>query len=449
MNWSGIILLLFFLFSGCREILVAQNVWTLDQCINYAWENNFSVYNQELGVEIRKTDFRQAKNDLLPTISAKSYFDQYFGRSIDPVTNAYVDVQFFTNSYDVTSTVDIFNGFMKLNTIDMQKHNVIAETNKLQQLKNQVAFTVINGYYDVLLKQGLVSIANENYELSLNQMNYTMKLVEVGRKAGTDLLETDANMATDSFLMVKSHHLLEQASLDLKYLMNFPLVDSLVIDTIVYSLFSGTMDTLTMERLFQLASESLPDLNIARNQLLAAKQAVRVSKGAFSPYIGLYGGWNSQYSETNLDDNDKIIPFSNQISNNSSEYLGLGINIPIFSKFSKITTLSKSKLQYQQAKIQYNDVSYKLMMGVQKSLTDWRSARAEYESSLSQLAKTQKAYEAAEKKLDKGLINIIEFYIQKNNWFKSKTEVLRTGLQVLLKERYIRFLMTGSLLSGT
>ncbi|MCK9220927.1 MAG: TolC family protein [Bacteroidales bacterium] len=441
------ILLLFLLFSGCREIMVAQNVWTLDQCINYAWENNFSVYNQELGVEIRKTDLRQAKNDLLPNLSAQSSFDQYFGRSIDPSTNAYIDVKFFTNSYNISSSVDIFNGFVRLNTIDMQRHNVMAETSKLLQLKNQVAFTVINGYYDVLLKQGLVSIANENYELSVSQLNYTMKLVEIGRKAGTDLLETEANMATDSFLMVQSHHLLEQASLDLKYLMNFPLIDSLVIDTLIYSIFSGTMDTLTMTGLFQLASASLPDLNIARNQLLAAKQAVRISKGAFSPNLGIYGGWNSQYSETNHDNNEKIIPFSNQISNNSSEYLGLGINIPIFSKFSKYTALSKSKLQYQQAKIQYDDVSYKLMMGVQKSLTDWKSARAEYESSLSQLAKTQKAYEAAEKKLDKGLINIIEFYIQKNNWFKSKTEVLRTGLQVLLKERYLRFLMTGSLLS--
>ena len=87
------------------------------------------------------------------------------------------------------------------------------------------------------------------------------------------------------------------------------------------------------------------------------------------------------------------------------------------------------------------------MMGVEKSLSEWRAARAEYESSLSQLAWSRKAYEAAEKKLDKGLINIIEFYIQKNKWFRAKTEVLRTGLQVLLKERYISFLMTGSMLS--
>ena len=83
-----------------------------------------------------------------------------------------------------------------------------------------------------------------------------------------------------------------------------------------------------------------------------------------------------------------------------------------------------------------------------KSLIDWRAAMAEYKSSLRQLDKSYSAYVAAEKKLDKGLINIIEFDIQKNKWITAKAEVLRTGLQVMIRELYLRFLMTGSLLNG-
>jgi outer membrane protein len=448
LNMKGfrIIVLVFFMVFNKMPTLVAQKAWALDQCIHYAWDNNFSVHNQELGVKIRQTDFRQAKYDLLPTLSLQSSFNQNFGRSIDPTTNSYIDVQFFNNGYGAASSVDLFNGFMKLNTIDMQRLNLEAEKNRLQQIRNEVAFTVINSYFDVLLQLGLSAIAWENYQLSRNQLDYTTKFVELGRKPGTDLLETEANLAADSFLLVQSHHLLEQATLGLKYQMNFPVADSLVVDTLVPSIFSGTMDTLSMDELFRAASIALPDLIYARNQMKAAKKAVQISKGAFSPSLGFYAGWSSLYTETDLDDQSRIIPFPDQITNNSNEYLSLGLEIPLFSKLSRYSSLSKSKLKYQQAKIQYEDVSYKLQMGVEKSLTDWRSARAEYESSLSQLAKSKKAYDAAEKKLDKGLINIIEFYIQKNKWFRAKTEVLRTGLQVLLKERYIRFLMTGSLL---
>lgn len=440
-----ILLLLVFLFPVSMS---AQKTWTLDQCINYAWENNFSVHNQELGVKIKKTDYRQSRNDLLPDLGFQTSYTQNFGRSIDPTTNSYIDVQFFNNGYGLWTSVDLFNGFMKVNTINMQRLNYEAEKNKLQQVRNEVAFTVINSYFNVLLQEGLSSIAQENFKLSRTQLDYTTKFVEQGRKPGTDLLETEANLATDSFLLVQSYNLLEQASLGLKYHMNYPVADSLDIDTVVMSIFAGSIDTLSMDELYRVAATALPDLVYAKNNLLAAKKAVQVSKGSFSPRIGFSAGWSSQYMQTSRDSLNRIIPYSDQMTNNSSEYLSLGLEIPLFSRFSRYTSLSKSKLKYQQARIQYDDISYKLMMGVEKSLTEWRAARAEYESSLSQLAKSLKAYQAAEKKLDKGLINIIEFDIQKNKWIRAKAEVLRTGLQVLLKERYIRFLMTGSLLSG-
>ena len=448
MKYLAAILFLFEFVFLCQETLFAQKSWTLDQCINYAWENNFSVHNQELGVKIKKTDYRQARNDLLPDLGFSTSYTQNYGRSIDPTTNSYIDVQFFNNGYGLSASLDLFNGFMKVNTINMQRLNYEAEKNKLQQLRNEVAFTVINSYFNVLLQQGLSSIALENFKLSRTQLDFTTEFVRLGRKPGTDMLETEANLASDSFLLVQSYNLLEQASLGLKYQMNYPVADSLVIDTVVMSIFAGSIDTLSMDELYRVAAAALPDLVYAKNNLLAARKAVQVSRGSFSPRLGFYAGWNSQYMQTSRDSLNRIIPFTDQMTNNSSEYLSLGLQIPLFSKFSKYTSLSKSKLRYQQAKIQYDDISYKLMMGVEKSLTEWRASRAEYESSLSQLAKNLKAYQAAEKKLDKGLINIIEFDIQKNKWIRAKAEVLRTGLQVLLKERYIRFLMTGSLLSG-
>jgi outer membrane protein TolC len=426
----------------------AQKTWPLDLCINYAWDNNFSIHTSELDVRIRKTDYQQALNDLLPSISLRSTLNQNFGRSIDPTTNSYLDVNFFNNDYGISSEITLFNGFMKLNTIKMQRLNLETEKNQLKQIKNQVAFAVINSYFDVMLQQGLFTIARENLQLSRDQLDFTRKLVEVGKKPGTDLLETEANMTTDNFLLVQSYNLLDQSMLGLKYQMNFPVEDSLVIESLTPSIFLGSIDTLTTEGLFRAASTALLDLTLARNQLLVSQSAVQISKGAFSPRLVAYAGWGSQFMETNRDELNNIIPYTRQISNNSNEYISLALEIPLFSKFSKSTSLRKSKLQYQKAKIQYDDVTYKLNMTVQKSLTEWRAARAEYESSLSQLAKSREAYEAAEKKLDKGLINIIEFNIQKNKWFRAKTEVLRTGLQVLLKERYIRFLMTGSLLSA-
>lgn len=443
------IILIFMLLVFCdREILDAQKIWTLDQCINHAWENNYLVRTQELGLDIRKSDYRQARNDLLPDIGFETSYTKYFGRSIDPNTNSYIDVKFFNNTYGLSATVDLFNGFMKLNMLGMQRLNYEAEKNRLQQIRNEVAFTVITSYFEVLLQQGLYSIALENFRLSRNQLDYTKEFVRLGRKPGTDLLETEAIFATDSSLLIQSYNLLDQAVLSLKYQMNFPPDDSLITDTVVPMIFTGFGDTLSMQVLYNTASSALPDLFYARNTMMAAKKEIQVSKGAFAPRLGFVAGWNSLYTGTNSDSMNRIIPFQNQFSNNANEYLSLGLQIPLFSRFSKLTALRKSKLRYEQAKVQYDDVSYKLKMSAEQHLTGWRAARAEYRASRSQLARSLKAYEAAQKKLEKGLINIIDFEIQKNYWIKAKAEVLRTGLQVVLRERYLRYFLTGSLLAG-
>ncbi len=442
---SCILVLILVLYSG---LSCAQKMMTLDECINYAWVNNFAILNENLDVGIRKADYRQALNNLLPDLGFQSSLSQNFGRSIDPTTNSYINVQYFNSGFGLSTSLDLFAGFMKINSAEMQKLNYQAEQNRLQQLRNEVGFTVINSYFDVLLKTGLAAIALENCRLSNDQLRSTIKFVEVGRKPGTDLLETEANVAADSSLLVQSNNLLEEAVLSLKSTMNFPVSDSLAIDTIVPSILSGTMDTLSMNKLYLAASEVLPDLELYRNKMKAAKKAVKVSKGGFSPSLGLYGNWSSSYTETDKDTYNRITPFSDQLLNNSYEYLSLNLTIPLFSRFSKYTSLNKSKLQYHQAKNQYDETNYKLKMTAEKSLTDWRAAMAEYKSSLRQLDKSYSAYIAAEKKLDKGLINIIEFDIQKNKWVTAKAELLRTGLQVMIRELYLRFLMTGSLLSG-
>jgi outer membrane protein len=433
---------LFFVCSLMPSV-VAQQSWTLDRCISYAWDNNLSIKNQALDVKIQKANLSQAGNNLLPSLGAQASMTEYYGRSIDPNTNSYIDVQFFDNSYGLYSTIELFAGFMKINQIAFEKYTFQAVKNQLQQVKNEVALEVINGYFDLLLKEGLRHIAWQNFDLSREQRDYTATLVELGRKAGTDLLELEATVAADSFLLVQAAHLLEQAELNLKYQMNYPVEQTLDVDTVLFSQFTQSMDTLQLEEVFSMASMALPNMKVMENQLLASKKALQIRKGDFSPKLDFYAGWSSNYATTIRDLNNNIIPFRDQIGNNGSEYLSFGLDIPLFSRLSRFTALKKSRLEYHKAKVSYDDESYKLKMVVEKSLTDWHSAKAAWLSAQKQLVHSTKAFEAAQKKLEKGMINIIDFDIQKNKVFIAKTEVLRTGLEVLLKENYIRFLMTG------
>ena len=101
----------------------AQEVkkWTLQDCIDYAVENNIGLQRQMLQTESAEVDFLKAKMNLLPSLNFSSDARVGFGRSIDPVTNLITFKQNLSNSYSLSSSFQLFNGFAALNTISANK----------------------------------------------------------------------------------------------------------------------------------------------------------------------------------------------------------------------------------------------------------------------------------------------------------------------------------------
>ena len=91
----------------------AQEVkkWTLQDCINYAVENNIGLKRQMLLTESAEADLLKARMNMLPSLNFGSDARVGFGRSIDPVTNLITFEQNLSNSYSLSSSVQLFNGF--------------------------------------------------------------------------------------------------------------------------------------------------------------------------------------------------------------------------------------------------------------------------------------------------------------------------------------------------
>ncbi|HCR90585.1 MAG TPA: TolC family protein, partial [Prolixibacteraceae bacterium] len=129
------------------DTLVAQQKWNLNQCISYAIENNTDLRKYEIQEKISKENLSQAKRNLLPGVSASSSAGLSFGRSVDPNTNDIVNTGFFNNTYGISSSVTIFDGFRLQNRIQYEKFRKKAsEYNRLNAI-DDLAFSVMNAYF--------------------------------------------------------------------------------------------------------------------------------------------------------------------------------------------------------------------------------------------------------------------------------------------------------------
>mgnify|MGYP000734175864 CR=1 FL=1 len=89
----------------------SQKKWTLKECVDHALENNITVKQNELNVQLADLEVKRTKGNFLPDLSASTGGNLSFGSTFDPVSQNRVSNTLFGGSLGVNSRINIFNGF--------------------------------------------------------------------------------------------------------------------------------------------------------------------------------------------------------------------------------------------------------------------------------------------------------------------------------------------------
>lgn len=419
--------------------LVAQTNWNLTRCISFAIENNIGLKQKEIQKKLATEDLSQSKRNLLPEISASSRAGISFGRSVDPNTNDIVNNEFFNNSYELGASLTIFNGFKQVNQIEYQKFRKKAsELNRLNAI-DDLAFSVMNSYFDVLYYQGALKIALEQVETSRINLKKIEKQVDLGMKSKTDLLEMRANFETEELGRIQVENNLKKAMLQLKQHMNLTEGTDLILDAEQSPMVPAGNQQ--QENLFNSYTQWSPYYQSFEAQLKASRKSLAISRSQLYPSLSAYGSMGTGFYETTKDDSGKTIGFGTQLDNNRSQYLGASVNIPIFSRWAARSSIKKAKLGVEEAQNTLDEEKQKLYFEMANNLNDLEALEKEYNQYQKQQEADQQAFQASERKFEQGLVNVVDFYIAKNRLANSESQVLKARLQWEVKKKILDFYM--------
>lgn len=432
---AGLLLMTLFTFTFTK--LSAQETWSLNRCINYAIENNIGLKKMEVATLMAQEDYNQSKRNLLPELNATSSVGWNFGRSIDPNTNDFVNTGFFNNSYGAGTSVTLFNAFKQFNTIEYQKFRKKAsELNRLNAADN-LAFLVMTSYYDVAYHVGLLEIAKQQVSTSLLNLKKMEKMVELGLKSKTDLLEISANYEAEELRRIQVENKLKTAKLMLRQSMNYSLPDEINVEMTQNQ--SVTYSKPDQEELFNSYIKWSPFFQSFETQLQANQKAVSISRSHFFPRIGAFGGISSGFYETTKDADGNVVKFGKQFNNNRNQYLGASINIPVFNRLANRSEVAKAKLERDQAKLNMEEEKQKMYFEMAGNLNEIEALEKEYYQGKRQQEADQQAFRAAELKFEQGLMDVVSFYIAKNRLANTETQVIKARLYWEEKKNILDF----------
>ncbi len=418
----------------------AQETWTLDECVKFALEHNLQLNDFEYNNLSNRETYRQSIRNLLPSINASSSYSVNFGRSTDPFTNDIVTTDFFTNNYSLESSIDLFQGFQKINSIKASKFLYKATQEEVLQQKFLLAFRVMQAFYDIQFFEGLVEISNE--QLTVSQSNYDLveKQIELGLKAGADLYEAESLLLTDKLNVTQSKNQLAAAKLALIQEMNLQNTSDIAIQQnldMVVDDFGN--EEIKSDSIYSTAREFLPLIKAQEHRTKAAKKQVAISRGRLYPSLSLFAGAGTGYFETTRDTLGNTLAFREQFKNNTFQYIGVNLNVPISNGWSARSRVKQSKIERLRAENNLKTQEQVLFQAIQQLVQDYNSLLVELVQSNQKVVAQNLAFTIAQKRYEKGLINALELFTAKNLFASAQNENLQVRLRSEINKSTLNF----------
>ena len=428
--------LLFLLSAICLSSAAAQP-WTLRECCDYAVSHNISIRQQENQCRQQEIQLSNARNSRLPDLSGSVSQNFSFGRGLT-ADNTYSNTNTSSTSFSLGTSVPLFTGFQIPNQIKMNQLNLEAATAELEKAKNDIRMQVAQAYVQILYNMEIAEVARRQVSIDSMQVARIKALVNNGKASGSQLSQQKATLANSQLAVTQAENNLALSLLTLSQLLELPTADGFSIAKPDISGLSGIagVSSATPDAVYAEALGLKPEIVAQQLRLRATDHNIKIARAGYMPTLSLSGGLGSNYYTTSKFDSD---PFSTQLKNNFSQYIGLSLNVPIFNRFQTRNSIRTAKIQQENQQLQLDNAKKTLYKEIQQVCQSATAAKAKYESSTVAMQSSKDAFELMQAKYENGKANMTEFNESKNNYLKSESDLVQARYELLYQQALIQF----------
>lgn len=417
------ILLCSLLLSGLRNATAqeASKTWTLQECLDYAYQNNIQVRqsrnNQLSGIE----DTKQAKAALFPSLVA-STTQSYTNYPSSEVT----DNNSYTGTYGITAGMTIFEGGKLRTEVKRQKVQNQMDALSVEESVNDIRIAIVQAYMQCLYAADAVRINRSTAEASKAQRDRAEEMLRAGSISRVDFAQLQSQYSSDEYQVVVASSTLDNYKLQLKQLLELdimeemnPAVPGVKEENVLKALPSK-------DEVYATALKVMPQIRRGELGVEAAKLEEKSARAGFYPSISL----SASIGTGHMSNND--FESGSQIWNRFNENVGLTLNIPIFSNRKNRTAVNKAKIAVDNSYLEWTSLQKELLRDVESAYLDATSAQAQYLSAREKEKYARESYELTSEQFRVGVKNTVELITAQNEYSAAQQQVLQAKYLTLL-----------------
>ncbi len=437
MKFNHIALLLLF---SVGMISAQQKKWTLEECVNYAVENNLTIEQYELDLENATIDRSDAIGDMLPSLNGQMSVSGNTGLILDPTTNGFVTGTIFSASSSFTSSVTLFDGLRNLHRLNRAKLSAISSQYRLDNLKDDIRLMVANSYLTIISNKESLKVFRAQNAVTQQDLERTKELVSSGVVPQGDQLEIEATVANQEQQIVNAENLVLISRINLAQLLQITDYDNFDVAEMEFEIPPSDILNNTAKEIFEKALTFRNDIKFSQSNVDLAMKDVDIAKGALFPTIGAFINYNTRYSDQTRDSlTGEQIGFKDQLYINDGISYGAQMNIPIFNGFSTRNNIQRSKISLEKARLQFEQDKLDLETNVNQAYVDVSSFAKSYEAAQKTLEARRLAYNYAKERYDVGLMNAFDFSQAQSRVDNAEAELVSTKYNYIFRLKVLEF----------
>ena len=420
--------------------VLAQRQWTLQECIDYALENNIQLKQSRLTNAQNELDVKQSKAALFPSLSFSTNQNgswRPFSESTINLTNGTMtttrNTTSYNGSYGLNASVTVWNGGRNTKTIKRNEYTQAMSELDTERTANSIQEQITQLYVQILYQTEAVKMNEEILKASQQQRDRAKVMVEVGSLAKVDLVQLEAQVSQDEYNIVNSKSQLENNKMQLKQLLE--LMDSQEFNVVANNVSEAAVLAPIPDKatVYNAALANRPEIKSSKLNMEASDLAIEIAKAGYLPTVNLnasMGTSNSSGIHT---------AFFKQVKTNLSNSLGVSVQVPIFDQKQNLTNVRKARLTQYNSELQLQDAQKTLYSTIENYWLNAYTAQQQYIYAKTNVQSMQESYDLVSEQFRLGLKNIIELTSGKTNLLQAEQQLLQSKYTTLYNLAMLRF----------
>ena len=420
--------------------MAQHKVWSIDECIQYALEKNIQVQKAKVSNDISQINLNYAKSAWYPSLSGSARENFDWSNQLNTTTGSTVFKGTNGMNLSLSSGMTVFNGNKIHNSVRKAETDYEADKYNTDVIKESVSLNVLNAYLQVLYAEEQVKNSEDQISSLEEQLNLADERLKLGVIANSDYLQVKSQLATEKQTLAIAQSQLAINKIALMQLMELT-------ETNDISIQRPNLDSLINQKripdpkeVYQISLGIKPEVKNAELAKRSSQISIDLARANFYPDLSLNAGMSTIYSSSKTGSS-----FGYQIKDNLSPAIGITASVPIYLNRQVRTNVEIAKKNTNNAELDELNVKNQLRKAIEQACQDVVSSQIEYEASAEAYKAVKESYDVASEKYFQGLMNSVDFLIQKTSFISVESSFLQSKYRLIFSYKVLDFYSGQSL----